>query len=881
MNWHKADLQEIFKQLESSEKGLSTSQAQERMAREGKNVLPQGKKVTIWQVIWHQFKSPLIYVLIAAGVISIAIGELEDAAFIFVIIFINAAIGTYQEWQAEENASALQNMMKAKAAVLRDGEFKHIEAEQLVKGDIVRLESGTKVPADMRLIQSQNLMIEEALLTGESLPVTKNTEVLEPEKLSIGDKLNMAHAGTIVMSGRGTGIITATASATEIGKIATSLVGSEGVQAPLVKRMESFAQKISIIVLIACTIIGVIGVAVGIEPMEIFFIAVAVAVSAIPEGLPISMTVALSIGTSRMAKRDVIVRKLSAVEGLGSCTYIATDKTGTLTVDQQTAKQIVLPQVPNFVITGEGYKGDGEIQTAEGQKIQEEDQVAIYPLIEAVTFCNEGTLSYDEDQGKWVHEGDAIDVALLALSYKIGKKPQSIQETAKIVGQIPFESANKYAATYFEKDGQTYIAAKGAAEVICEQTAVQDAEKLLKKADDLAQKGYRVIAVAGGKVNHIDEEKLPEGLSFLGFVALIDPIKPEAKTAIATCHEAGIDVAMITGDHPATALSIAQELGMAKAQEEVITGKELYEIKDEDFAQAIEGKHVFARVSPAQKKKIVEALQAKGNFVAVTGDGVNDAPALKIANIGVAMGYGTDVAKDAASIIITDNNFASIAAGVEEGRYTYANLRKIIYLLVSTGAAEVLMVGLALIFGLPLPLIAVQLLWLNLVTNGVQDKALAFEKGDPDIMKEKPRNPNEGIFNPMMLQQVLVAAGTMALLCFGLWYHLINNLKYDEGEARNIIVLLMVMLQNVHVLNCRSETKSIFKMPLKNNWSVLFTIVAAQGIHIGAMHIPFFQNLLSLQPVSIEDWLKLLATASIIIVIIEILKFVRRKKQVA
>ncbi|MGF1533482.1 MAG: cation-translocating P-type ATPase [Bernardetiaceae bacterium] len=856
---------EAFQTLAGTSDGLSEQVAQERLAKEGKNELPKAQKLSLAHIIWGQFKSPLIYVLVAAGILSLLIGEFKDAIFVFVIIFINAAIGAYQEWQAETNACALQDMMKAQANVKRDGLLRRIDASQLVRGDLVHLESGDKVPADMRLIHTQNLLIEEALLTGESLPITKKTETIPSQHLAIGDRLNMAHAGTIVMSGRGVGLVTSTGKHTEIGKIADSLSDANQTQAPLVQRMEKFAQKISVIVLIACTLIALIGIVTGIDPMEMFFIAVAVAVSAIPEGLPISMTVALSIGTSRMARRGVIVRKLSAVEGLGSCTYIASDKTGTLTVDQQTAKQIVLPNGKTFAITGQGYNGIGELQADE----------ALFPLLEAVTICNEASLTQKNQQ--WEHQGDAIDVALLALSYKIGKTPDHFQQAVQLRGQIPFESANKYAATYFEKDQQLWVVAKGAAEVLCERDGVAG-QAMLERADALAQDGYRVIAVGRARVDSVNTTALPDTLELLGLVALIDPIKPEAKTAIQKSHAAGIDVAMITGDHPATAFSIARELDIAQRPEQVVTGKALLQIPDEALPQFVRDKFVFARVSPEQKKQIVAALQAKGDFVAVTGDGVNDAPALKTANIGVAMGYGTDVAKDAASIIITDNNFASITAGVEEGRYTYANLRKIIYLLISTGAAEVLMVALSLIIGIPLPMLAVQLLWLNLVTNGVQDKALAFEKGDPDTMHNPPRPTNEGVFNRSMLEQVLVSAAVMGLLCFGLWYHLLNNLGYEENAARNIIVLLMVMLQNVHVLNCRSETKSIFQVPLRNNPSVLLSIVLAQGLHILAMHLPFFQDLLGLQPVSLSEWLKLLATASLIVVAIELLKLLRRRR---
>ena len=869
MNWYQKITSEVLVQVHSSQEGLSSQEAKERLVRDGKNELPHAQKVTFWQIVLHQFTSPLIYVLLAAGVLSIAIKEYEDSIFIFVIILLNAGIGTYQEWKAESNASALQELMKAQANVLRDGKRELIDAEMLVKGDIVLLESGVKIPADLRLLQTHNLSVEEALLTGESLPITKHTEAISQDNLTIGDRLNMAYAGTTIMSGRGVGVVVATALATEIGKIADSIseVGSQ--KAPLVERMERFSKKISVAVLVAAVLVVFIGWKQGIAPAEIFFVAVAMAVSAIPEGLPIAMTVALSIATSRMAKRNVIVRKLSAVEGLGSCTYIASDKTGTLTVDQQTAKQVVFAHNQVALITGEGYNGEGNIETHSDSWEQVEK------FVEAVTLCNEAVLR--KTPTGWQHQGDAIDVALLALSYKIGKSPEAIQKDVKILGEIPFESANKYAATYYEKNNKKYVVVKGAVEVIVENSQSEGKNYFLEKAEELAENGFRVIGVGAAEVSDINLKEIPKNLEIVGLVALIDPIKPEAKIAIEDCHRAGIKVAMITGDHPATALAIAKELHIASQKEQVITGKALALMSEQEMAEVLQEKTVFARVSPEQKMQIVQALQDKGNFVAVTGDGVNDAPALKAAHIGVAMGYGTDVAKEAASIIVADNNFSSIAAGVEEGRYAYDNLRKIIYLLISTGLAEVIMIMLALLVGLPIPLLAVQLLWLNLVTNGIQDVAMAFEKGEKEVMSMPPRNPKESVFNRKMLQQVFISAIVIASLTFGLWFLMLKEWQYSEYDARNAVVLLMVLLQNFHALNCRSERKSIFKIPFSNNWLLIIGILAAQGLHIIAMHIPFLANMLQIHPINFQDWFNLLGLASLIVLVMEVYKWVLKK----
>lgn len=861
--WHRLTADEVLQELGSGAEGLSSKVHQKRLAENGPNRLPSGRKVTLAEIILHQFASPLIYVLLGAAIFSIILKEYSDAFFIGLILFFNALIGSFQEWKAESGAQALQAMVRVQARVRRNGRLHLVDAEDLVPGDVVLLESGQTVPADLRLLETNNMSIEEALLTGESVAVQKDAHKVPEENAAVGDRVNMAFAGTMVNTGRAKGVVVATALRTELGKIADHLHSVKAAQAPLVLRMERFAKKISIIVLVACALLGVEGYFRGIPIDEIFFFIVAIAVSAIPEGLPIAMTVALSIGTSRMARRQVIVRKLTAVEGLGSCTMIATDKTGTLTVDQQTVRKIILPGEAVAEVSGQGYNGEGEI------RLHEESKENLEKFIEAVSLCNEAALSLESDG--WQYNGDAVDVALLALSYKNNSSPENWRRGVERVKDIPFESALKYAAVYYRKHGKRHLAVKGAAEVLLAHCP-NEREDWGKLANQYAGEGYRILAVATAEVDEIGNE-LPE-MKMLGLVALIDPPRTEAKAAIAECHAAGIAVCMITGDHPATALAIAQQLNLATEANQLITGKELtpYDASQPAFAEIIRNKRVFARVSPEQKQQIVSAMQALGHFVAVTGDGVNDAPALKSANIGVAMGYGTDVAKDVAGIIVADNNFTSIAAGVEEGRYTYANLRKIIYLLISTGAAEILMIGLALGFNTPLPFLPVQLLWLNLVTNGIQDVALAFEKGEKHQMLQRPRKPEEGIFNKLMISETLVSAAAITAICFGLWYHLLNNLEMEEFAARNIVLLLMVLLQNFHVVNCRSETKSMFRIPLANNYVLFIGILIAQGIHIASLHIPVMQNLLSLQPVTLSEWWKLLLTASIILVVMELFK---------
>ena len=876
--WHHTGPEESLKKLDVSPAGLSSEEIPARMEKYGRNTLPSAKKLTLFKIILNQFLSPLIYVLLVAAVVSIVLGEYSDAGFIIIVLLINAIIGAFQEWKAEAKASALEQMIKLKVRVKREGRSFVIDGEELVPGDIVILESGNKVPADIRIITENNLTAEEAILTGESLAINKQTEALDKENVPVAERFNMLFAGTTISTGRGTGLVIATGKETEIGKIASSLKDLSIGKAPLVKRMEKFTKRISIIILIAVVLLGVLGYYSGIPMREIFFFVVAVAVSAIPEGLPIAMTVALSIGASRMAKRNVIIRKLTAVEGLGSCTFIATDKTGTLTVDQQTARAIVLPDNQVFSLTGEGYNGEGKIKNGNDAEVNFDVTEDLRRIINSIIICNEGELF--KNNSYWSYSGDPIDVALLSIAYKGNSSPKELLQNIEKISEIPFESERQYAAVYYKENQELKIAYKGAVEKLRPRINEEKYRELLEESVRYAQNGYRIIAVGGGNVDEVKAVgELPE-MEFLGFIALIDPLRPQAKPAVEDCYRAGVQVAMITGDHPATALSIAKEIGIAKGPEELISGNELEEIiagGEENFREILKTKRVYSRVSPHQKQLIVKALRESGHFIAVTGDGVNDAPALKTANIGVAMGYGTDVAKDTASIILSDNNFASIAAGIEEGRFTYANLRKIIYLLISTGAAELLCIGMSLMAGLPLPFLPVQLLWLNLVTNGIQDVALAFEAGEKKVMTQKPRKPDESIFDPLMIKQTLVSASVISLLAFGLWYHLINNLNYEESTARNLILLLMVLLQNFHALNARSETRSAFRIPLSNNYILIMGILAAQGIHILAMHIPFMQELLTLDPVSGGEWIRLFFTATLILVAMEIFKLFYKK----
>lgn len=890
-DWHKFDFSDIYDELETALDGLSQEDAEKRILDFGTNKLPESQKISLLKIVLHQVLNPLIFILVAAAVASILIGEAKDAVFIFIVIFLNSALGTYQEYNAEKSASSLQKLMRIRARVRRDGRERMIDAEDLVPGDVVLLESGAKVPADLRLINASALEIDESFLTGESVASNKTTDVLE-EDLVVADRSNMAYAGSTVLKGRGLGIVVNTGIQTQVGKISKNVAHSASAKPPLVQRMERFIKQISIFIIVLSVLLALLLRWQGMDMSAIFFFVVALAVSAIPEGLPVALTVALSIATKRMAKRNVIVRKLTSVESLGSCTIIASDKTGTLTVNEQTAQLIVLADGTRYDISGVGYNGVGEILNSAQNHVKLGDDNDLDVLCEIAALANEGKLKLREEA--WKHLGDSMDVALLGMTYKYGYNPHDYRKKHEQLGTIPYESENKFSAAIYKSADSIFLASKGAVETIldfCDQEMVNgsaqeiDKTKILQQADELAKQGYRVLAfcrgIYPGALDKTDYSiaDVPKSI-FYGLVGFIDPLRTEAIESVKQCHGAGIQVFMITGDHPETAGTIARELGIADEETQVVTGAMLSEsgdYKSSEFEQLVKSSTVFARVSPTQKLEIVDVLIRMGEFVAVTGDGVNDAPALKRANIGVAMGSGTDVAKEVGSMIVVDDNFSSIVAGIEEGRFAYDNVRKVIFLLISTGAAEIILFLASIFMGLPLPLLAVQLLWLNLVTNGIQDVALAFEGGEPGAMQRPPRKTTEKIFNGFMIKQTLVSAFTMGSIVFSYWYYLNTYTDMSETHARDLILLLMVFMQNFHAFNARSERTSAFKVPLSRNYILVFGVLAAQGIHMLSMHIPFMQNILRVEPVTGAEWLSVLLLAIPMILVMEIFKFFSRK----
>ena len=845
-------VQDTLHDLNATSNGLTTSQAKQHIDHYGKNKLPEAKKSTLINIFFEQFKNPIIYVLLVAAIVSFAIKEFTDAGFILAVLLINAIIGSYQEYSAGQKADALKKVLKTYVSVLRDGKKVELLSEDVTIGDIIYFESGIKVPADIRLLEDYDLRSDESLLTGESIDVNKDStyisiDIDEP----IGDRKNMLYAGSMVTKGRATGVVTAIADQTQIGKIASLLASSVITKTPLIQRMETFSLNIAKIIAVVVLLIVAVGIYQDSPLKDIFFLTVAVAVSTIPEGLPVAITVALSVASSVMSKRNVIVRKLSAIEGLGSCTMIASDKTGTMTQNRLSVEYFISPN---------------KIETSK-------DNIDKNVLLGAI-LCSEVSISADEND--FTYLGDQVDIALAKYVLDIDTKLYYEKSSYELINKLPYEPENQYSAMSYKIDGVKVHFIKGSPEVILSKSNTSEKEDIQKQVDEWAAKGFRNIGLAY-KVS--DEEELAEdNYTYLGFAAIIDPLRKGVKEAVSVAEKAGVEVVMITGDHPNTAFFIAKELGIAMSKDEVISGVEVSHWQERGaHKEEIAHKRVFSRVSPEQKQIIVNTFQELGHFVAVTGDGVNDAPALKHANIGISMGKsGTDVARESSDLILTDDFFGSIVNGIEEGRVAYDNIRKVVHLLISTGFAEIVLIMLSMLFFIPIPLLPVQLLWLNLVTNGIQHIALGLEKAEPGVLQRKARNPKEPIFNKIMISRVITGGMFMGVTAFAIFYTLLS-FGYGEEYSRNATLLLMVLFENVHVVNYRSETHSLFKINHRKNMFLWISLIMAQAIHIGSMYIPFMSSLLDIQPVSFKMWISLLLIALLLTVIMEFEKLIRTK----
>jgi P-type Ca2+ transporter type 2C len=887
--WQALDRDAAALRLGATRGGLGDGEASERLERFGPNHIEPPAPTPRWLLMLRQFRSPLIYVLIVAAVVSLALREVADAGFILAVLALNALIGFFNEFRADREVRSLASLVTSRARVHRDGRILDVDAHEVVPGDLLLLEGGTRVAADVRLMEEHDLRVDESLLSGESMQVEKDATVTLDESAPLAERRNMAFSGSMATSGRGMGLVVATGPGTELGAIASQIVSVPHEPPPLLRRMEVFARRIGMAALVLCSLLVIVGTLRGQPLGEVLLSAIALAVSAIPEGLPVALTVALAVAVSRMARRGVVVRHLPAVEALGSCGVIATDKTGTLTRNQLTVERVV-SGAGSYEITGVGYAPEGDV-LLDGRPVVLPEEQSLFRIARVACLANEASLSrrHDDDQ-RWEWSGDPTDVALLAFGTKAGIDPVDLAGSHETITSIPFESEHRFMATFHRHRDGGLISVKGAPERViemCDRQMVDglaeplDREAALAAVEQAMRDGYRVIAVADDETPEPlaagAAAPVPGGLVLLGLIAMTDPPRDGIGDSLAHCRRAGIRVVMVTGDHATTALSVAERIGLAEADAEVLTGQEISGLSDAELDERMGRVRVIARAAPGEKLRVVEACKRRGDFVAVTGDGVNDAPALRRADLGVAMGReGTDVAREAADLVITDDDFSSIVAGIEEGRIAYDNVRKVTYLLVSTGAGEVLAVTGALALGLPVPFTAVQLLWLNLVTNGIQDVALAFEPGEPGTLDRQPRPPRQGLFDRLMVERTLFGGavfGVIGLVCFAGWL--------QEGrtvdESRGLLVQLFVLFEVMHIGNSRSETISLFRLnPLRNPLLLLGTM-AALSVHVTAMYTPFLQRLLDIRPVDPSDLLQLVVAASSIVLVMELHKLWRRR----
>ena len=828
--WHAEPLAKCLELLGSSEDGLSTVEAGNRLSLYGANSLPTRKRHSLGNLFFRQFKSPLIYLLLAATLVSLTVGHPTDAGFIAIVLAVNAIVGTVQERRAEASMDALGRLIRHSARVRRDGLVQEIEAAQIVPGDIVEVESGMAVPADVRLLASKGLFADESLLSGESLPAKKDAHAAIDAFAGLADRATMLHAGSTVAEGRGTGVVVATALHSQLGRIQESLDQSAAEPPPLLLQLRVLSRHIAFAAVGIIAALSLVLALQGQAADQILLLAIALAVSAVPEGLPIAVTVALAAATRRMAARNVIIRALPAVEGLGSCTLIASDKTGTLTLNRLSLERVLV---------------------ADGRQLGPTDwagvrDTGIERLAAAAAYCNEVKLG---PGGSLI--GDTVDIALAQFAQGLGIDLAEAT-TADRLFHIAYEPANRFSAVVIREDGGVTLYVKGAPDAILPMCQAVP-EALIERAEDLARSGYRVLALASAGVSdeRIQDPRDRDDLALLGWVALLDPVRPEAPEAIARCAEAGISVRMVTGDHPATARTIAEQLGLPCSPEQIVTGLEITRLADDELqlASLIGNGRVFARIDPSQKLRIVQVLTDSGEIVAVTGDGANDAPALQAAHIGVAMGQGgTDIARSSADLVLADDNFASIVAGIEEGRITYANIRKIVIFLIATGIAEIGMFLGSVALGLPMPLTAIQLLWLNLVTNGVQDVMLGLGRGEGDELARPPRPPNQPILNRSALALMVPPALAMTMLALVMigWA---EARSVPPGQIQNGVLLLVVLFQNVYVLCMRSERRPLWREPLTSNLWLLLGVALALGLQVLAMNWSPLQEVLGTSPV--------------------------------
>lgn len=845
-NWHLLPNEEVLKQNNTTIDGLSSSTAQDKLEKEGRNELKAKNKRSPVVLFLQQFLNVMILVLVGAAIVSGIVGDISDTYVILGIIILNAVIGFVQEYRAEKAMEALGKLAVPTAKVIRDKKTIDVPSPELVKGDIVLLEAGNTVPADVRLLEVHSLKIEEAGLTGESLPVDKTVDQLKEEDSSLGDRTNMAFSGTNITNGRATGVVVATGMESELGKIA-GMLQEEGSETPLQKRMAEFGRRLTLIILILCALLFLAGYLRGEEIGKMLLTSISLAVAAIPEALPAVITVSLALGASRLAKKNALVRKLYAVETLGSVTFICTDKTGTLTKNKMEVKELWLQN--------------------------ENDRT---PLMRAMSLNQDVKL-----QNKKL-TGDPTEIAMLEYAQTQEGFEKRWVDDDKRIHELPFDSERKAMTTIHEYEGKYYVFTKGAAESIAKITVGED-EPIQKEEERMAAAGMRVLAYASKVLDTLPKEikieEIEKDLTFLGLVGLIDPPREEAKKAIAECKSAGIIPVMITGDHPLTAATIAREIGILdNDQQKVVTGRELEKMSDKMFKKQVLDIRVYARVSPEQKLNIVKALQDKGQFVSMTGDGVNDAPSLKRANIGIAMGItGTDVTKEAAHMILLDDNFATIIKAVREGRRIYDNITKFIKYIMAGNAAEIWSIFLAPLIGLPIPLLPVHILWINLITDGLPALALAAEPAEKGIMHIPPRDPKESIFaNGLGIHILWVGLLTGILTVGTQWY----ELKSGDKHWQTIVFTVLCMSQLWYVLAIRSHKESLFTQGLLSNKTLLGAVALTVGLQMAVIYVPFMNKFFHTQPLTWQESAVAFGVSSLTFWAVEVEKMVKRSRKI-
>ncbi|MDP1763191.1 MAG: cation-translocating P-type ATPase [Sediminibacterium sp.] len=854
MNWHKLNIGDVFKQLNSTQQGLSANAAQEKLLQTGPNELVEGKKKSIVAMLLAQFKDVMILILLVAAIISGIVGDLTDTIVILIIVLLNAILGFFQEYRAEKAMQALKQMAVTQARVLRDGSITWLPATELVPGDVVLLEAGNAVPADLRIIESKNLKIEEAALTGESHAVDKITGVLEADDLPVGDKKNMAFKGTFVTYGRGTGVVINTGMQTELGRIAKMLQEDETLT-PLQQRMASFGKKLSVMVLFLCVLFFIAGWLRGEDITKMVLTSISLAVAAIPEALPAVITISLALAARRMIRFNSLIRKLPAVETLGSVTYICTDKTGTLTKNKMHVEEVF--------VNGKLYERNELVP------IKHQQEVML--LLQAFALNNDAV----EDADKNI-KGDSTEVALMEVA-----REQNIQpDTWPRLAEIAFDSERKMMTTFHAYEDKIISFTKGAPDILLRRCVNIDAAKLQQQVDDMAAKGHRVLGFAcrywDALPENPDSVTHESGLQFLGLTSIIDPPREEVIDAVAQCKTAGIVPVMITGDHPLTAKTIAQRIGILSSEKDiVITGQELAALDDDSFLAKVEKIKVYARVSPEQKLQIVKILQQKGHYVAMTGDGVNDAPSLKRANIGIAMGItGTDVSKEAAHMILLDDNFSTIVKAVKEGRRIYDNILKFIKYMMTTNSGELWTLLLGPIIGLPVALLPIHILWINLVSDGLPAIALSYEKAEKDIMSRPPRPPQQSVFaNGRGLHMIWVGM-LMAGIALSLQGWAINHGLHWQTIVFNVLCLS----QLGHVMAIRSENQSLFSSGVFSNKPLLGAVILALLLQVVITYTPFLQPIFQTETLTLNEFILVGVASSIVFFAVETEKIISRRK---